>query len=222
MAEFVFEKQPEFVERDGKYVLDIPDGVPASEFTAVKTSLTDYQSKYEQANQKLSGFGDLTPEQITQMKTALEAYKKDGNPDDLKLKLAEYEQKVKSYESKVGEYEGKVQELTAYKQKREIGKAIKAAAKEAKIPDEFSAVLDTWANCFTLNGENKPISNGKGGFPAGLTPKQFTEQALAGQYAFMQAPSQGGGSKSVKGGNNKSDDEPATMQDLMSEIWNKG
>lgn len=220
MAEFVFEKQPEFVERDGKFVLDIPDGVPASELTAVKTSLTDFQTKYETANQKLSGFGDFTPDKVKEMQMQLAAFSKDGKPEEFKLKLAQFEQENKSYQTKIAELTEQNQKLTAKEQKTKINEDIFETATKKKIPEEFKAVLKTWANCFTVS-DGKSISNGKGGFPAGLTVEQFIDQALNGQYAFMQPGSNGGGSKSISGGKSKKDEAPGTYKALMEDIWNK-
>lgn len=204
MAKFVLESS-DVTEEDGKFTVNISDDkvVTTDKFNEVNTQLNDISGKLNESNSKLSTYGDWNIDSINEMQAENKAFKNQGDPEKIKLELETVKRQNEQFESDNKGMSTKLEELTQYKNGTTISKALNKEAKKLNISSDYNSVIDQWQDSFTINND-KVVSNGKGGIPAGLEPDKFIEQALQGSYKFMTPGSKGGGSGNVDGAGNSS------------------
>ena len=119
-------------EADGKFTVNIPDNmaVEASKYNTLNTQHTELSTTANDYKSKLDSWGDRTPEAYDDMQTQFNAYKEQGNPDDLKLELSKFKQENDLLKGKFDGISEKYNKQQSYINNDKITKALVSEAKK--------------------------------------------------------------------------------------------
>lgn len=217
----------EYLEQDGKFVIQVEGMKTQEDINKVQTSLTAARTEAKGYKDKLALLGDRKIEEIIPMLDRipeLELAAK-GKLDDaaidtivetrIKGKLAPVERERDTLKTKVGELEGTVSQFTEKDKVRKIHKQVREAAKAAGVIDE--AVEDALLladRTFELSDDGVAVVKDGVAAAAGLAPKDWLVDMQAKRPHWF-GESSGGGAGGNRQGLNGGGKNPFT-----AEHWN--
>ena len=215
MPIFTLDSSPEITEVDGKFTVNISDEVAKTmeDYNTVNSNLSTANNSIESFKSQIGAYGGVGPEDITLMQASIDAYKKDGTPDQLKLDLATASQANKTFQETIEALTGKVTDLNGFKNNTVIGGEIGAemALILGDSAGQYKEVYKNWVNDFSLNSDGVPVTK------EGFTVKQFlTNKVKEPGYSFMKQPSTSGGSQTPAGGGSGGGDTKAAFLLLVA------
>jgi hypothetical protein len=204
----------------GKYVLAVDGFVPKArvdEFRNTNINLAKERDKLKLDFEEFKkGFGELTPEQVAEMKKQLEGIKDKKILDDegiealLEKRLSgmklEHEGQLKALNKRIGELSEQADTWSGKYRKTVIDRAISDAAIKAGVrPSAIVDVVLRGQSMWTLNEQGKPVAKDQNGEilygKDGSTPLSPLEwmDSLKGDAPHFFEPSGGGGAAGNNG-----------------------
>ena len=190
--------------------IDIPNIVNENDLISEK-------DKLKIANEKLSKFGENTPEMISRLLSENESLKKDNTGNDLKLENAKHISTIETLKSKLTGLEATNKTLSNFKKETKILNDAKREAKKLGIDVKFMGDIEFLAkNLFDLSGEDAVTKEGVGITP-GMNMSKWLEDETKGNRSYWLQEANGGNSVggSVKGSLNKLDSIKEKYNELM-------
>lgn len=217
----------EYVERDGKFHIQVEGMKTQADIDRLQTSLTAARTEATNLKSKLSLLGDRKVEDVVAILDRvpeLEAAA-EGKLDDEKLnaivetriktRLAPVERERDSLKTQLSEKDSLIDQLQGKERTRTLHEQIRSAAKEAKLLDEAleDAIL-LGERVFELGEDGKAVVKEGVGFTPGLQPKDWFSD-LQPKRPHWWGGSVGGGAGGNRGGTGGPDGNPWT-----AENWN--
>lgn len=217
----------EYVEKDGKFHIQVEGMKPPEEFTKIQTSLNAARTEAGQLKQRLSLLGDRKVEDVVAELSRipeLEAAAADKIDEKKLAELAENRAKVllapvqhelQTVKGQLTEKEQKVADFEARERTRTIHRQIRNAAKESGIREEAveDALLLSDRTFELLEDGNAVVKEGAG-FTQGLGPKDWLAD-LQSKRPHWWPDSEGGGA-----GGNRGSGGSLTKNPWSDEHWN--
>jgi hypothetical protein len=205
----------EYKEKDGKYVLDAPEGFKSlTEFTTVHGALQKERTDHKKSKDKLALFGDLNPDDVSvqlaripELEIAAAGKIDEKKIDDIvntriHAKLAPVERERDRLKVEV---QTKDQTIVAFESKEKtrtivdaVGKATRAA-KVLNTAEEDALMLAE--RVFEVQEDGTVVTKDNVGVTPGLTPDLWLKD-MTEKRPHWWAPSQGGGANNRGGGGN--------------------
>ena len=217
----------EYVEKDGKYVIQVEGMKPPEEFTKIQNSLNAARTEANGLKQRLGLLGDRKIEDVIPLLDRipeLEAAAEGKLDDDainnivegrIKSKLAPVERERDQLRQQVGERD---QTITQFQQKdrdRQIRRQIRSAAKESGMREEaVEDALLLGERSFELLEDGQAVVREGSGFNQGLGPKDWLGD-LQSKRPHWWPESEGGGAGGNRSGGGSFANNPFT-----AEHWN--
>jgi hypothetical protein len=217
----------EYVEKDGKFVIQVEGMKAPEDFTKLQTSLNAARGETTTLKQRLGLLGDIKVEdavaqlaRIPELEAAAE-----GKVDEAKLKelaenraktlLAPVERELQSTKQALTEREQRIQTFEAQDRTRSIHRELRKAAKEAGVRDE--AVEDALLygdRYFERLEDGAVVVKGDTDFTQGLAPKDWLAE-IQPKRPHWWPDSEGGGA-----GGNRGSGGGVQKNPWSAENWN--
>lgn len=227
----------EYVEKDGKFVIQVEGMKTQEDVNKVQSSLTAARTEANQLKQRLGLLGDRKVEdvvaqldRIPELELAAKGKLDDAKIDEIvetriKSKLAPIERERDTLKTQLGEKDQVIQTFTEKEKVRAIHKQVRAAAKEAGILDE--AVEDALLladRTFVLTDDGQAVVKADTNFAEGLAPKDWLAD-LQTKRPHWWGESSGGGAGGNRSGGGGTEPNPFTAEHWnmtkQGEIFNK-
>ena len=214
----------EYVERDGKFVLQLDGAFSTLDRDALQTALGKERQETKKAREQLRKFGDLTPDSIEelraqneQLQLQLETVNAESDEERNK-KIEELVERraaarVRPLERKLEQIGGELQEIAGERdnlRRERTQNAVIGAVTDPALLKEFGIVPDAvedirvWAtmNFEIEEGTDRVVSRDTLGTP-GLAPKDvYADMRTQGQRRHWFGSTQGAGASGGRDGNN--------------------
>lgn len=202
----------EYVERDGKFVIQVEGMKTQEDVNKVQQSLTAARTEAGNYKAKLQMLGDRKVEDVVALLDRIPELEAaaEGKLDEEKIKqladarakqlLAPVERERDTLKAQIGEKEQVIQQFAAKEQVRKIHRQVREAAKAAGIREE--AVEDALLladRTFELTEDGIAVVKEGVSFSAGLTPKDWLAD-LQTKRPHWWGESSGGGAGGQRGG----------------------
>jgi hypothetical protein len=216
----------EYIEKNGKYHLDVTDMKPIAEFNTVHGALTKERLDHKKSKDRLALFGALDPDEVSTQLARIPELEiaASGKVDDKKIeeivttrlhaKLAPVERERDQFKAKVAEKDAVIQGFEVKEKTRTIHDQVSKAARSAKIltTAEDDALMLA-ERVFEVAEDGNVVTKDNVGVTPGITPDLWIKD-MAEKRPHWWAPNQGGGANN-RGGAGHSGPNP-----FSAEGWN--
>lgn len=202
----------EYVERDGKFVIQVEGMKTQADIDAISRSLQAARTEASTFKSKLQLLGDRKVEDVVAELDKIEEYKAaaEGKLDEEKLnslvegrlkgRIAPLERELNTVKTENGELKNKLSEFETKDKTRQIHRQVRTAAKEVGLLDEaIEDALLLADRTFELTEDGRAVVKEGAGVAAGLQPKDWLSD-LQAKRPHWWGQSVGGGAGGQRGG----------------------
>jgi len=155
---------------DGKFLLRVKsvDGFALENVTGLKATLSDRMERHKKAQKRLEQFGDVTPEQVRDLKAAVDSYKAGGVTDKAAIEAAvkQVQEKYDTERQTWTERESKLKrQVRHWMLEAKADEAISKMAKDARAATILRPHVLAQLDMAEENGELSPVVRGSDGNP---------------------------------------------------------
>jgi hypothetical protein len=175
-----------YVERDGKFALNIPGVVPRSELQRVLSSLEKERNDHKQVRERLGAWGELKPDEVLSELDRIDEYRKaaEGKLDDnqieelvqrrLQRQVGPVQRELEKIAKERDTLRGELESMQKDAQRRTVHDEIRKAAKGAQIRE--SAIDDALVlgeRVFEITEDGRTVTRDGVGVTPGLSPGEW-------------------------------------------------
>lgn len=218
--------KPLYVEKNGKFHLDVEGVKPIDEFNVVHTALQKERTDHKKSKDRLALFGTLDPVDVSAKLARIPELEllAEGKVDDKKLedlvsarlhtKLAPVERERDQFKAQIVEKDGVIQTFVTKEKTRTIHDSVIKAARAAKLlttAEEDAIMLAE--RVFEVGDDGSVVTKENSGVTPGIGAADWLKDMQEKRPHWWE-PSQGGGGRNGKGGG------PTGPNPFARDTWN--